>query len=69
MNRHVYFEKQGPDRMCALHCLNGIVQGPAYVEADLQREAKLLDDEERRLLTPRSRRERMCMSSLRELYE
>lgn len=56
MSRHrIYFEKQGANRMCGLHCLNAIVQGPLYHEGDLTQAAASLDAHERTLLTPRSR--------------
>lgn len=28
----IYFEKQGIDRLCGLHCVNSILQGPFYNE-------------------------------------
>ncbi|EAK88518.1 N-terminal machado-Joseph disease protein like domain, C-terminal UBX, DNA repair like domain [Cryptosporidium parvum Iowa II] len=46
----VYWEKQGNDRMCALHCLNSILQGPYFDEAFLSKIAYEIDDMERRLL-------------------
>lgn len=46
----VYWEKQGNDRMCALHCLNSLLQGPYFDEALLSKIAYEIDDMERRLL-------------------
>lgn len=46
----VYWEKQGNDRMCALHCLNSLLQGPYFDEAILSKIAYEIDDMERRLL-------------------
>ncbi|KAH8582144.1 N-terminal machado-Joseph disease like domain [Cryptosporidium sp. chipmunk genotype I] len=46
----VYWEKQGNDRMCALHCLNSLLQGPYFDEAFLSKIAYEIDDMERRLL-------------------
>ncbi|OII74478.1 uncharacterized protein cubi_00031 [Cryptosporidium ubiquitum] len=46
----VYWEKQGNDRMCALHCLNSLLQGPYFDEALLSNIAYEIDDMERRLL-------------------
>ena len=28
----IYWEKQGTDRLCAVHCLNSLLQGPLYTE-------------------------------------
>lgn len=49
-NLIVYWEKQGNDRMCALHCLNSLLQGPYFDEALLSKIAYEIDDMERRLL-------------------
>ena len=33
--KFVYWEKQGKDRMCGLHALNSLVQGPVFNESNL----------------------------------
>lgn len=46
----VYWESQGNDRMCAIHCLNGLLQGPILSPADLSKVARQLDERERQLV-------------------
>ena len=46
----VYFEKQGSDRLCGVHCLNSLLQGPVFTQADLNKFASDLDKEESALL-------------------
>ncbi|KAH8740512.1 N-terminal machado-Joseph disease protein like domain [Cryptosporidium ryanae] len=46
----VYWEKQGNDRMCALHCINSILQGPYVDEFQLSKIAREIDELESRLL-------------------
>jgi hypothetical protein len=46
----VYFEKQGPDRLCGVHCLNSLAQGPVFSQADLNKYASDIDKEEAALL-------------------
>ncbi|CDJ42561.1 machado-joseph disease protein, putative [Eimeria tenella] len=46
----VYWEKQGADRMCALHCLNSVLQGPYFTEAELSSIGLELDQKERQLM-------------------
>lgn len=46
----VYWEKQGADRMCALHCLNSVLQGPHFTEAELSAIGLELDQKERQLM-------------------
>ncbi|KAL8440350.1 hypothetical protein Efla_000238 [Eimeria flavescens] len=46
----VYWEKQGPGRMCALHCLNSVLQGPYFTEAELSAIGMELDQKERQLM-------------------
>jgi len=31
----VYFEKQGNDMMCGLHCINALLQGPIFDEVSM----------------------------------
>lgn len=31
----VYWEKQGADKMCAMHTLNSLCQGPLFTESEL----------------------------------
>ena len=45
----VYFEKQ-MDRLCGVHCLNSLLQGPVFTQADLNKYAAELDKEESALL-------------------
>ena len=28
----IYWEKQGTDRLCGVHCINSLLQGPFYDE-------------------------------------
>ena len=49
MNR-VYFEKQGKDNLCGLHCINALLQGPVFDEISLSQIAQALDKEEAELL-------------------
>ena len=46
----VYFEKQGGDRLCGVHCLNSLLQGPIFTQSDLNKFAAELDKEESSLL-------------------
>lgn len=46
----VYFEKQGNDLMCGMHCINAMLQGPIFDEVSLAEIAHKLDEEERALL-------------------
>lgn len=46
----VYWEKQGAGRMCALHCLNSVLQGPHFTEAELSAIGLELDQKERQLM-------------------
>ena len=46
----VYYEKQGADKLCGVHCLNSLVQGPAFNQSDLNKLAAELDKEEAALL-------------------
>jgi ataxin-3 len=34
-SKFVYWEKQGKDRLCGLHSLNSLVQGPLFNESNL----------------------------------
>lgn len=44
-----YWEKQEADKLCAVHCLNGIAQGPVYTAEELGQIATELDREEETL--------------------
>jgi len=46
----VYWEKQGQDKLCAVHCLNSLLQGPVFTVGDLARAAQKLDDQEAAVL-------------------
>ena len=35
----IYWEQQGKDLMCGLHCINTLLQGPIYNPVDLAKEA------------------------------
>lgn len=48
--KYVYWEKQGNDRMCGLHCINSMLQGPYYNEELLAVIGKELDDQEKEFL-------------------
>ena len=47
----VYFEKQGGDRLCGVHCLNSLVQGPVFTQVDLNRYASEIEKAEASLLS------------------
>ena len=49
-NSLVYFEKQGEDMLCGLHCINSMLQGPVFDEVSLSQIAQQLDREEAALL-------------------
>lgn len=49
-NTLVYFEKQGNDLMCGLHCVNALLQGPVFNEVTMAQIAQQLDVQERELL-------------------
>jgi len=46
----VYWERQGEDCLCAVHCLNSLLQGPYFTASALADIAQELDLEEKRLL-------------------
>ncbi|UVC49455.1 hypothetical protein MACK_003290 [Theileria orientalis] len=51
MEKVIYWEKQDPKtKMCALHCLNSLLQGPLVTTDELCEISLLLDSEENRLL-------------------
>lgn len=45
-----YWERQGADKLCAVHCVNALLQGPHFTEVDLAKHAHELDAQERALL-------------------
>jgi len=45
-----YWEKQGADKLCAVHCVNALMQGPYFSEVDLAKHAHELDAAENALL-------------------
>ncbi|CAD7934631.1 unnamed protein product [Amoebophrya sp. A120] len=49
-NRQVYWEKQGKDKLCAVHTLNALMQQPAFDEFTLGAIAQQLDAEESRIM-------------------
>ncbi|SBT82599.1 ataxin-3, putative [Plasmodium ovale] len=48
--KYVYWEKQGNDRMCGLHCINSILQGPYYSEDVLAKIGREIDEKEKEFL-------------------
>eukprot|EP00922_Rhytidocystis_sp_ex-Travisia-forbesii_P042350 GHVS01063264.1.p1 GENE.GHVS01063264.1~~GHVS01063264.1.p1 ORF type:complete len:405 (-),score=55.03 GHVS01063264.1:921-2135(-) len=46
----VYWEKQGADKLCAMHCINSLLQGPYFTESSMVDVAQQLDTKERQLL-------------------
>ena len=42
-NQVIYFEKQGQDMLCGLHCINALLQGPLFDEITLSQLAQQLD--------------------------
>lgn len=48
--RRIYFEKQKEDRLCGLHCLNSLLQGPFFDVSQLSDIALELDKKESLLL-------------------
>lgn len=46
----VYFEKQSDDRLCGVHCLNALVQGPYFDAVMLSEIGLRLDEMERALV-------------------
>ena len=33
--KYIYFEKQGADMMCGVHCINALLQGPYFDEVTM----------------------------------
>lgn len=48
--RKIYFEKQSNDKLCGLHCLNSLLQGPFFDAIQLSEIAIELDKNEKLLL-------------------
>jgi len=48
--RKIYFEKQSNDRLCGLHCLNSLLQGPFFDVVQLSEIALDMDKQESLLL-------------------
>eukprot|EP00922_Rhytidocystis_sp_ex-Travisia-forbesii_P005643 GHVS01008197.1.p1 GENE.GHVS01008197.1~~GHVS01008197.1.p1 ORF type:complete len:381 (-),score=54.09 GHVS01008197.1:962-2104(-) len=46
----VYWERQGADRLCAMHCINSLLQGPYFSESSMVDVAQQLDNKEMQLL-------------------
>ena len=46
-NQFIYFEKQGRDMMCGVHCINSLLQGPYFDEVTMSKIALQLDEKER----------------------
>lgn len=49
-NQFIYFEKQGRDMMCGVHCINSLLQGPYFDEVTMSKIALQLDEKERQLM-------------------
>src|SRR5574343_1133 len=43
----VYWERQRSDQLCAVHCVNAVLQGPFYTEIDFGGIGQRIDDRER----------------------
>lgn len=50
MSTLIYWEKQGYDRLCGVHCINSLLQGPFFTEVDLATIAQEIDRQEQELL-------------------
>lgn len=50
MEFKIYWEKQGKTRLCGLHCLNSLLQGPYFEKDMLDEISKDLDEQEKKLL-------------------
>lgn len=48
--RHIYFEYQSSGKLCGLHCLNSLLQGPFITIETLSDIALKLDEEEKNIL-------------------
>ncbi|TNV78717.1 hypothetical protein FGO68_gene7487 [Halteria grandinella] len=46
----IYFEKQGADMMCGVHCINALLQGPYFDEVTMSQIALNLDQRERDIM-------------------
>lgn len=48
--KYVYWEQQGKDRLCGLHTLNSLLQGPIFNESSLFSIAQELDRQEKEIM-------------------
>ena len=48
--KYIYFEKQGADMMCGVHCINSLLQGPYFDEVSMSQIALSLDQKEKALM-------------------
>jgi ataxin-3 len=48
--KKVYFERQAYDKLCGVHCLNSLMQGPYFNPFSLSEIAQKLDEMEKQLL-------------------
>lgn len=48
--RHIYFEYQSSGKLCGLHCLNSLLQGPIFTIENLSDIALKLDEDEKNIL-------------------
>jgi Ataxin-3 len=48
--KYIYFEKQGADMMCGVHCINALLQGPYFDEVSMSQIAISLDQKEKALM-------------------
>jgi ataxin-3 len=47
---NIYWERQGSDRLCGVHCINSLLQGPFFDEIQLAQIAQDLDKTEKALM-------------------
>ena len=46
----VYWESQGQDKLCGVHCINTLLQGPYFDEFKLAKIAQVLDAQEKEIM-------------------
>ena len=50
----IYFERQGADRRCGVHCVNALLQGPYFSDYEFNKFGAVLDKAESALLSKQS---------------
>jgi ataxin-3 len=48
--KKVYWERQGSDKLCGVHCINSLLQGPYFTEFELATLAQELDAKEQQIM-------------------